>query len=226
MNKVLLSIVLALIIVGAAWYVVRQTGTNTNTALTTNAGVNSTVPANTNAVVNATTTTTTFTSTTIGYSFTYPAGYEVSDANDDGQWQIVRKNPDDENFVEVKVEVGSDDQAKSFTDFATERAVSYCAADGPDESIACSGVSEQAALTTPNGLSGLRLMLREVTETVSTNRTTTKSRGPVYALDTQSASKNKARVILVSFAASGNASVDEANAALAKTIAESVTFAE
>lgn len=239
MKKTLTILIMLVILAGGAWYLTKpSTKTNTNgatqnansnTTVNTHRAVNtnSAVPATTNAIMNATTTSTTFTSTTLGYSFTYPAGYVVADVNDQGQQQIVRKTADDENFVTVSAEVGSsDDQAKSFADFAIERALSYCSASGPDRDVSCSGATEQTALTTPEGLTGLRLMLREATKTVLTNTTTTKSRGPVYALDAQSASKNKTKVMLVYFSASGTSTIDEANTALAKSIAESVAFAQ
>lgn len=215
MNKTVVSIIIALIIIaGGVWYFTQQSGTNTNTTNT-----------NANRNINATATTKTYTSTVYGYSFTYPAGYVITDVN--SQRQIVRKTADDQYAVTVSAEAGtSDDQAKSFADFAVERAISYCAAAGPDGSITCSGATKQTVLTTPKGLSGLNLTLREVTETGLTNATTTKNRGPIYALDSQSASKNKVKTILVDFSASGTSTIDETNAALAKTIAESLTFAE
>lgn len=129
--------------------------------------------------------------------------------------------------VEAYIGTG-EDQGKTFTDLAVGQAELGCSAAGPEGTIECPSVAQQTAITTPTGLTGLKLMLREVTEanTQSGEPTTERTRGPVYALNVQSASDNKVRLILISFMPTGTTATDDEYAAFAKAVADSLTFSQ
>lgn len=244
MKKTLLILTILAILMGGVWYFTKpskKAQTNTNTAAqngnSNTSVVNSNTTVNINRVVNANSATTanvnasatrTFTNTVLGYSYRYSSAYSYTEPNTSHQTQQFKKTGGQNvNGVSVDAEIGTgEDQGKTFADLAVEKAKLGCSAAGPEGTIECPAVSQQTAITTPTGLTGLKLMLREVTENTLTNTTTERTRGPVYVLNVQSASGNKMRLILVSFMPTGTTATDDEYTAFAKVVADSVTFTQ
>lgn len=162
----------------------------------------------------------TYHSATYGYAFSYPAQYSVQEYSPEN---VAVGTPNDGGGIDAVanadlVTATAEDGYGSFDDFIQSVAMNDCAADGPDESIRCTGVDHSVAYRSPSGVPGEEFFLTQVT--TGGAGTSTAIRGPFYAFDiTPNSTAFQFSALLVHVPAAGD---DSATAPIVSGIADSL----
>lgn len=119
-----------------------------------------------------------------GYSFNYPAHYEVREYTPEHVALGRSRGDIFEPHVEIVLaQSGEESPAESYWAFLIERSQLNCAANGPDETLNCNGVVEHRPFYTAFKVEGEELYLRLVRRRLSSGAVTTQRFGPVYAFN-------------------------------------------
>lgn len=139
------------------------------------------------------------------YSFSYPAAYRLRAETDFFELSQARKPVLYGRVSEIYLVDESGEQVEyrntkeEFVKYARQQAKNNCAADGPDESLYCTGVNKEAVFDVGGGLTAVELYLNHVYE--RNGRKTQTIYGPVYVLNLSTA--ERARSLLVEPATAG-----------------------
>lgn len=116
-----------------------------------------------------------------GFTYMYDGQYSLVELSDRYQ-HVERAGSEPNELVSINVEQPYDgDQYDSFQDFLHTRAILYCAADGPSESLQCTQVTRTQPFTTATGISGEVFYLE--LEHSSPDGVTHREAGPFYGFD-------------------------------------------
>ncbi len=119
-----------------------------------------------------------------GYRFSHSSGYSMYDH---GSEYLSVGTPTEDGFesaVDLIVsENGTDTTFESFDAFALSRAQTFCAADGPGESMSCTDIMERNSFTTESGLKGEELYLTLVRTNLRDGTSVEGRFGPVFVFD-------------------------------------------
>ncbi len=159
------------------------------------------------------------------YSFTYPASLLLEEYQPNAVVVGERSGTGIVPYAEIDVmESGGEGGYHSFEAYVFERGRTFCAADGPYESISCDRIASSEPFVTASGIKGEKVMLHLVHQNFATDTQTESEFGPVYAFDMRgriAGSDFSALFVRPSLGTGG----DGAHADLISSIAESLTFA-
>jgi hypothetical protein len=125
----------------------------------------------------------TYTNKMYGYSFKYGNKYNLNEYTPE-YVSIGQKTADGfDSLLDVEVAQSNAETGESFDDFTHQHAENLCAADGPRESIRCTGVSSSEPYSASTGTAGERFYLTQVTMQLPSNATSSEIRGPFYSFN-------------------------------------------
>lgn len=129
-----------------------------------------------------------------GFTFNYDAVYALVELSD-RYIHIERAGAEPNELVSINIESPYEDTAyEDFQDFLYERAILYCAADGPTASIRCTRTSRTQEFTTETGISGEVFYLE--LEHATREGTSVREAGPFWGFDiTRGAATTTALII-------------------------------
>jgi hypothetical protein len=161
---------------------------------------------------------------TYGYAFTFPNSVSIQEYT---QQTVSVGTPTNGGFdaaADVSVvESGNEGGYENFEAFVFERGRTLCAADGPNESIDCTGIAERNEITTSTGLAAAELYFTLVRTNLQTGDSTESRFGPVYAFNIAPNVPNADFAALLVYQPLASA-LEQPDAALVRNIAESITI--
>lgn len=154
-----------------------------------------------------------------GYALAYPADLDILEYTDDiaSIGHLIEGGID--SVADVRVQVIEGKEGESFTDAAVRELANLCAADGPDSSFSCTGVSRLSPFVSDAGASGYELYLKGELKDLATGTVTEVEKGPYYAF-VLSTGASATKMLVVG--APLNLSADEVDEETVRAIAKNV----
>ncbi|OHA59234.1 MAG: hypothetical protein A2589_03425 [Candidatus Vogelbacteria bacterium RIFOXYD1_FULL_46_19] len=126
----------------------------------------------------------TYQSTVYGYTFSYPADYELVEYQPSSLALGRRQGEEFEALVNVRLyTAGAAVGFNSYNDFVTDQLRNMCAADGPTETLYCTDIVERDSFMTDENFLGERLIWNRVHENFESGEALNDQWGPVYAFN-------------------------------------------
>jgi len=136
------------------------------------------------------------------FEMKYPLNYVLKEVWTD--YILLRKieNEKTEWSISITAEhdrLGTNDFELIFKEFVKKLALNSCPADGPNESIYCTEITEIKPFANENGISGYEIYMNEITENFLSDTMSNRVKGPIFAIDTSKQTNNMVRSIFFDF---------------------------
>jgi hypothetical protein len=156
-----------------------------------------------------------------GYALSYPSDLSLLEYTPDMATIGYPIEGGITGVADVRVALVIGESGESFTDAAARELADLCAADGPESSFACTGVSRIAPFRAKSGAMGFEIYLNGTLTERTASTTTTIEKGPYYAFVLNS-SATATKVLIVH--APLNLSAAESSAERIRAIASTVVL--
>jgi len=125
--------------------------------------------------------------TTYNFSFEVPVGYAFTEYQPERVSVGQQRGMGFDSSADASVvsSADTDDTFEDYNAFLEDRLLTMCAADGPAETISCTGIARSQPFTAANGMSGTEFYLTEETTVLGAevDTTTAVEKGPFFAFD-------------------------------------------